>query len=120
MRYVKCGRVCKFGLAHQVFGRRQTFWDMVLGLLSARDKSLPVILLELVATVMVNFTVGLCVSVFAFLFQARPDALRLHVMRACVPPVCTPCLLSCPIPPLAFCVGADVRGGLSSNRNGEC
>lgn len=63
------------GVAHQVFGRRQTFWDMVLGLLSARDKSLPVILLELVATVMVNFTVGLCVSVFAFLFQARPIAM---------------------------------------------
>lgn len=55
----------------QVFGRRQTFWDMVFGLLSARDKSLPVILLELIATVMINFTAGLSVSVFAFLFQAR-------------------------------------------------
>lgn len=55
----------------QVFGRRQTFWDMVFGLLTARDKSLPVILLELVATVMINFTAGLSVSVFAFLFQAR-------------------------------------------------
>ena len=55
----------------QVFGRRQTFWDMVFGLLSARDKSLPVILLELIATIMINFTAGLSVSVFAFLFQAR-------------------------------------------------
>lgn len=57
--------------ARQVFGRRQTFWDMIFGLLGARDKSLPVILLELVATVVVNFTAGLTVSVFAFLFQAR-------------------------------------------------
>lgn len=77
---VRCGTssaaaMLSSGVAHQVFGRRQTFWDMVLGLLSARDKSLPVILLELVATVMVNFTVGLCVSVFAFLFQARPIAM---------------------------------------------
>ena len=71
------------GVAHQVFGRRQTFWDMVLGLLSARDKSLPVILLELVATVMVNFTVGLCVCVIAFLFQARPHALHAQDQQAC-------------------------------------
>ena len=89
-----------------MFGRRQTFWDMVLGLLSARDKSLPVILLELVATVMVNFTVGLCVSVFAFLFQARPNALHARGLQACEPKSAHLAPWSCPAAPLACVVGA--------------
>jgi len=76
--------------ARQVFGRRPTVWDKIFGLGGARDKSLPVILLELVATVVVNFTAGLTVSVFAFLFQARVASwLRLHCSVLWLRPGCS-------------------------------
>ena len=51
----------------QVIGRRQTFWDSVFALLSGQDRNLAGALVQLIITAMVNFTLGMVISIFVFI-----------------------------------------------------
>lgn len=55
--------------AGKVYGRRQTFWDMVMRAFSARDRNFVSLLIELIFTVAVNFTAGMFCSMFIFVFR---------------------------------------------------
>ena len=51
----------------KVFARRQTFWDTVINLMSMRERNALTMALELLLTTLINFTVGLVVSVFVYM-----------------------------------------------------
>ena len=55
----------------QVFGRRQTFWDTALQLISSQsqDSNLLTAFVRLICTAAVNFTAGMLCSIFLFAFQ---------------------------------------------------
>ncbi|KAK9811408.1 hypothetical protein WJX72_003432 [[Myrmecia] bisecta] len=53
----------------KVFARRQTFWDTVVNIMTARERNALTMALELLFTALINFTVGMFVSVFAFVFR---------------------------------------------------
>ena len=51
----------------QVIGRRQTFWDSLFALMSGQDRNLAGALVQLIVTAVVNFTIGMVISIFVFL-----------------------------------------------------
>lgn len=53
----------------QIFGRQQTFWDAMLALLSGQDRNLAGAVIQLICSAVINFTIGMFVSVFVFVFQ---------------------------------------------------
>ena len=55
----------------QVFGRRQTFWDTALQLITSQsqDSNLLTAFVRLICTAAVNFTAGMLCSIFLFAFQ---------------------------------------------------
>ena len=53
----------------KIYGRRQTFWDVVMRLFSSRDRNFLSLLLELIFTVAINFTAGMFCSRFIFVFR---------------------------------------------------
>ena len=53
----------------QVFGRQQTFWDAILALLSGQDRNLVGAVIQLICSAVVNFTIGMVISIFVFVFQ---------------------------------------------------
>jgi ABC-type phosphate/phosphonate transport system permease subunit len=50
----------------KVFAQRQTFWDSLFNLMGSRDKDWLYLLLQLLSTALINYTIGTVMSVFAF------------------------------------------------------
>ena len=59
----------------KVFARRQTFWDSLFHLIGSRDKDWPVLVVQLLFTALINYSVGAVTSVF-FFAAALPGLLR--------------------------------------------
>ena len=61
----------RFLLLEQVFGRRQTFWDTAIQLITSQsqESNLLTAFVRLICTAVVNFTAGMLCSVFLFAFQ---------------------------------------------------
>lgn len=53
----------------KVFGRQQTFWDAIMIALSGQERNLAGTVIQLICSAVVNFTLGVVVSVFFFLFK---------------------------------------------------
>ena len=83
----------------QVFGRRQTFWDTALQLITSQsqDSNLLTAFVRLICTAAVNFTAGMLCSIFLFAFQLPSMVMSYQVPND--PPsisqwhslVCRPC-----------------------------
>jgi len=50
----------------KAIAQRQTFWDSIFQMLSSRDKDWFVILLQLLFTALINYTIGTLISLFSF------------------------------------------------------
>lgn len=72
-KYIQQTICCQHDITvlEQVFGRRQTFWDTALQLISSQsqESNLLTAFVRLICTVVVNFTLGMLCSVFMFAFQ---------------------------------------------------
>lgn len=71
--------------AGKVFGRRQTFWDAVFAVIAGQERNAMGMLLKVVFSAMINFTVGMVCSIFVFIFKLpwiladyKPGWVRLH------------------------------------------
>ncbi|KAK9862020.1 hypothetical protein WJX84_004250 [Apatococcus fuscideae] len=53
----------------KVFAQRQTFWDTLVNVIFTRDRNVISMAIELLCTVVINFTAGMFISVFAFVFS---------------------------------------------------
>ena len=53
----------------QIFGRQQTFWDAMLAMFAGQDRNLVGAVIQLICSAVINFTIGMVVSVFVFVFQ---------------------------------------------------
>ena len=53
----------------KVFAQRQTFWDSLFTILNSRDRDWISLLLNLLLTALVNYTVGSVMAVITFVFQ---------------------------------------------------
>lgn len=55
--------------AGKVFGRRQTLWDAILTVLGDRERNAMGLLLKVLFSALVNFTIGMVSSIFVFTFK---------------------------------------------------
>lgn len=55
--------------AGKVFGRRQTLWDALLTVLGGQERNAMGLLLKVVFSALMNFTIGMVSSVFVFTFK---------------------------------------------------
>jgi hypothetical protein len=53
----------------KVFAQRQTFWDSIFTLFDSREKDWLVVLIQLLCTALVNYTIGTVISIFTFIFS---------------------------------------------------
>lgn len=52
-----------------MFGRRQTLWDALLTVLGGQERNAMGLLLKVVFSALMNFTIGMVSSVFVFTFK---------------------------------------------------
>lgn len=55
--------------AGKVFGRRQTLWDAIVTVIAGQERNAMSLLLKVVFSALVNFTVGMVSSIFVFIFK---------------------------------------------------
>ena len=55
--------------AGKVFGRRQTLWDAIVTVIAGQERNAMGLLLKVVFSALVNFTVGMVSSIFVFIFK---------------------------------------------------
>lgn len=55
--------------AGKVFGRRQTLWDAVITVIGGQERNAMGLLLKVVFSALVNFTIGMISSIFVFTFK---------------------------------------------------
>ena len=55
--------------AGKVFGRRQTLWDAIVTVIAGQERNAMGLLLKVVFSALVNFTVGMVSSIFVFVFK---------------------------------------------------
>ena len=69
--YIKtlCSLCRKSFEAGKVFGRRQTFWDAVFAVIAGQERNAMGMLLKVVFSAMINFTIGMVCSTFVFIFK---------------------------------------------------
>ena len=53
----------------KVFAQRQTFWDSIFTLFDSREKDWFVVLIQILFTALVNYTIGTVISIFTFIFS---------------------------------------------------
>lgn len=55
--------------AGKVFGRRQTLWDAIVTVIAGQERNAMGLLLKVVFSALINFTVGMVSSIFVFVFK---------------------------------------------------
>ena len=55
--------------AGKVFGRRQTLWDALVTVIAGQERNAMGMLLKVVFSALVNFTIGMVSSIFVFVFK---------------------------------------------------